>query len=201
MIGFTTGLSGAMLPGPLFVYTVSEALKKDARVGLKIILGHILIEAVFVIFIFVGFKDHLQSRSFIGLTSFVGGFALIGMGGILLRNVPQMSLVTKCVEINFDYGAVTGGAFFSIISPGFLIWWTTIGVSLVLEALLIGLAGLAVLAIGHWLADIGWYWFIAYFVNKGKCCLKDMLYQKLIRLLALILIAMGMYFILAVFPV
>ena len=42
-IGFSTGLSGAMIPGPLFLYTVSEALSKGPGVGIKIALGHLLL--------------------------------------------------------------------------------------------------------------------------------------------------------------
>ena len=58
--------------------------------------------------------------------STLGGIALIGMGIILFRGVTSMSLAVRD-GIRFDYGAVAGGAFFSIVSPGFLIWWSTIG--------------------------------------------------------------------------
>ena len=64
LIGVGTGLSGAMIPGPLFLFTVSESLKKDAFVGLRIALGHILIEVVFVVLIFLGVQKfyHIGSR-------------------------------------------------------------------------------------------------------------------------------------------
>jgi len=64
IIGLGTGLSGAMIPGPLFLYTFSQSLKKDMTVGLRIAFGHILIEALFVIFIFVGFRNFLSSEAF-----------------------------------------------------------------------------------------------------------------------------------------
>ncbi|MBN1870247.1 MAG: LysE family transporter [Candidatus Omnitrophica bacterium] len=193
IIGLGTGLSGAMIPGPLFLFTVSESLKKDATVGLRIAVGHIMIEALFVVMIFLGFKSMLTSQGFMHLISGLGGVALIGMGIILLYGAAQMSLqVEKGVE--FDYGAVIGGAFFSIISPGFLIWWSTIGLSVVLKSLLFGLLGLATVALGHWMADIGWHWFVSYYIHKKMDYMDDRLYRNIVRLLAFGLVAAGVYF-------
>jgi threonine/homoserine/homoserine lactone efflux protein len=110
-----------VIPGPLFLFTVSESLKRDAAVGLRIAIGHILIEAAFVALIFLGFKGLLTSAIFMRIVSGLGGIALIIMGVILLRGVANMSLVVRH-KINSRYGAVVGGAFFSIASPGFLIW-------------------------------------------------------------------------------
>ncbi|MBL7130519.1 MAG: LysE family transporter [Candidatus Omnitrophica bacterium] len=187
-----------MIPGPLFLFTVSESLKKDAKVGFKIAFGHIIIEAVLIVFIFFGLKDFLQSPMFIRITSIVGAIALMAMGFILIRKTSKMSLATK-EQVNFDYGVITGGAFFSAVSPGFIIWWATIGASLFVQALLSGLIGLIVLALGHWLADIAWHGFISYSVNKGKRYLSDLLYQRIMRLLALGLIAMGIFFLIQFF--
>ncbi len=193
IIGLGTGLSGAMIPGPLFLFTVSESVKKDAAVGLRIAIGHILIEAIFVAFIFLGFKNALTSEVFMRSVSGFGGVALIGMGLILLRGVRSMSLTTRD-GVKFDYGSIAGGAFFSIVSPGFLIWWSTIGVSVILKSLIFGLAGLAMVAIGHWTADISWHWFVSYFVHREKNFLEDGVYRGILRLLAVGLIVMGIYF-------
>jgi threonine/homoserine/homoserine lactone efflux protein len=97
-------------------------------------------------------------------------------------------------KVDFDYGSLAGGAFFSIISPGFLIWWTTIGLSVILKSLLFGFMGFTMVALGHWLADISWHWFVSDFVHKGKVYLKDHHYHAIIRCLAIGLIATGIYF-------
>lgn len=193
MVGLGTGLSGAMIPGPLFLFTVSASLKKDAMVGLRIALGHIMIEALFVALIFFGFKNFLSSKAFMHAISSIGGGALIVMGILLLKGAKNMTLTVN-KEIDFDYGSLTGGAFYSIISPGFLVWWTTIGMSVMLKSLLFGFWGVAMVAAGHWLADIGWHWFVSHFVHKGKFYLKDRQYQGIMRLLAVSLILTGVYF-------
>jgi len=193
ILGLGTGLSGAMIPGPLFLFTCSESLKKDSAVGLRIAFGHILIETVFVALIFLGFKNFLSSQPFMLAVSLIGGSALIGMGMILLKGAAQMSLVAE-EQVEYGYGSFMGGAFFSIISPGFLIWWTTIGLSVILKSLLFGLTGLLMVALGHWVADLGWHWFVSFFVHKGKSYLTDKHYQNAIRLLAVGLMIMGGYF-------
>jgi threonine/homoserine/homoserine lactone efflux protein len=193
LMGLGTGLSGAMIPGPLFLFTVSEAVKKDAAVGLRIAVGHILIEAVFVVLIFLGFKGFLSSPGFMRVVSGLGAAAFIVMGVILLKGVSRMTLQVKD-GLEFDYGSMVGGAFFSIISPGFLIWWTTIGFSVVLKSLVFGVAGLVTAAAGHWVADIGWHWFVSVVVNRGRHYLKDGPYHAMVRWLALGLIVTGVYF-------
>lgn len=198
--GILTGLSGSMIPGPLFLFTVSESLKKDAKVGFKIALGHILIEGLLIILIFIGLKDFIQLQVFIKTISIVGGIALVGMGIILIRKVPRMKLSPQG-EVDFDYGMVAGGVFFSAVSPGFFIWWATIGASVFLQALLSGIIGLIVLALGHWLADFVWHGFISFSVNKGKQYLSDLLYQRIMRGLAFGLMAMGVYFFMQFFQI
>lgn len=198
IIGVGTGLSGAMIPGPLFLFTVSEALKKDTAVGLRIAIGHIIIEAIFVVLIFLGFRNFLSSEMFMQVVSGIGGVGMIGMGIILFRGVTRMSLAVSD-GVQFDYGSILGGAFFSIISPGFLIWWTTIGFSVILKSLVFGLTGLAMVALGHWAADIGWHWSVSFFVHKGKNYLQDRPYHGVIRLLAVGLIATGTYFFSGIF--
>ena len=39
-IGFVVGISGAMMPGPLLIYTIQESLKKGKWTGALVILGH-----------------------------------------------------------------------------------------------------------------------------------------------------------------
>ncbi len=162
-------------------------------VGLRIAIGHILIEALFVLLIFLGFSSFLTSETFMRIVSGLGGIALIGMGFILLRGVARMSLTVKH-KINSRYGAIAGGAFFSIASPGFLIWWSTIGLSVILKSLVFGLMGFVMVAVGHWIADIGWHWSVSYFLHKERNHLKDGTYRGIIRLLAVGLIVTGLYF-------
>ncbi len=189
------GITGAIIPGPLTIFTISEVLKTNRFAGLKVVLGHIISEAVLIGIIFLGFHKLLGSEGVVRVVSFLGGIALIAMGGILFRNAPKMKLSDKKSETPFNKGLIFGGFVFSMASPGFIIWWATIGVATVVRALLFGIMGVLVLTLGHWLADIGWYWSISYAVDKGKSHLSDRVYQNIIKTLSVLLVALGMGFI------
>ena len=106
-----------------------------------------------------------------------------------------MKLLHKKTNNGFNKGLFIGGIFFSAISPGFLVWWATIGVSTLVRAFLFGVAGVAVLTLGHWLADIIWHWSLSYAVDKSKTHLNEKSYQNIIRLLSILLMILGLYFV------
>lgn len=194
LTGFAIGISGAMIPGPLTLFTVSETLKTDKFAGLKVISGHIIIEFIIIVIIFFGFYKFLTSRALLSAVSIIGGSAFIIMGIILFLNAGKMRLSSIKTNSEIDKGLVIGGVFFSAISPGFLVWWATIGVSTIIRASLLGILGVTTLVLGHWLADILWYGFLSYAVDKGKMFLSDRLYQNIIRSLSLLLMILGTHF-------
>lgn len=189
-LGLSTGLSGAMIPGPLFLYTVSEAFHKRHWVGLQIALGHLMLEACFVAVVMVGLRDWLASATFQTIVAWVGGLGLIVMGGLIVTQVRHLSLARRA-DVTFRGGPWLGGACFSLASPGFLIWWATIGASVVLQGLLRGPAGVTMVSLGHALADLGWYWFVAFSVERGKAYCDDRTYRAMMAGIAVWLIVLG----------
>ena len=188
--GFTTGLSGAMVPGPLSLYVVSAAFEQGRWVGVKIAIGHLLLEAGFVALVVLGFRDGLSSMAFRVLVAWVGGLGLVVMGGLILAKVRSLSLV-KNAHVVFHWGPIAGGAVFSLMSPGFLIWWATIGASVLLQGLLAGPAGLIMVSIGHAAADLLWCWFLAFSIERGKAYCTDHVYRVIMAVIAVCLIVLG----------
>jgi len=191
-IGFSTGLSGAMIPGPLFLYTVSEAFRKGQWVGVKIALGHLLLEAVFVALVVLGLREFLVAPTFRAAVVAVGGIGLIVMGSVILIKVRRLSLV-RHADVPFRWGPWVGGAFFSIASPGFLIWWATIGASVFLQGALAGITGLTMVWAGHAMADVVWCWFVAWSVEQGRAYCSDRTYRLIMGFIALCLIGLGLW--------
>ena len=188
--GFTTGLSGAMVPGPLSLYVVSAAFEKGQWAGVKIAFGHLLLEAGFVAVVVLGCRDWLSSMAFRVLVGWVGGLGLLAMGGLILAKVRSLSLV-KNAHVSFRWGPVAGGAFFSLVSPGFLIWWATVGASVLLQGLLAGPAGLTMVSIGHAAADLFWCWFLAFSIEQGKAYCTDHAYRVIMAMIAVCLVVLG----------
>lgn len=56
---------------------------------------------------------------------------------------------------------VAAGAILSITSPYFLIWWATVGASLIIASEEFGAAGFAAFAVAHWLCDLVWFFLLS----------------------------------------
>lgn len=189
-VGFSTGLSGAMLPGPLFLFTISEAFRQGQVAGIKVAVGHLILEAGFVALIIIGLRHWLSSPLVRQAMALVGGTGLVLMGMLILTRVKQLSLSQQSA-LTFHGGPLIGGAVFSVASPGFLLWWATIGTAVLFQGLLKGLLGVLMVAIGHALADLVWYWLVAFSVERGRNYCTDRLYRGIMTALALCLMVLG----------
>jgi threonine/homoserine/homoserine lactone efflux protein len=195
-LGVTVGLSGAMLPGPLLLFTVDRVLKHDMKEGMKVVAGHAIIEAVMIALVLGGLSTFWRSQAVIRTISLLGGGALIVVGALMVRNAPRYKLPfeIEAREERFRYGALLGGIFFSAFNPTFPLWWGTIGASLLSRALLAGGIGLVVLVIGHWLSDVIWYATVSFTVARGRQIMKKRTYVTAVRILGTILVCFGGYF-------
>lgn len=189
-VGLTTGLSGAMIPGPLFLYTVSEAFRDGRWAGVKIAGGHLALETGLVAVVVLGLREWLAAPAFRTAMAWTGGLALVAMGVLILANVRRLCLARQA-HVDFHGGAVAGGAFFSVVSPGFLLWWATIGAAVFLQGWLHGLLGVLLVGAGHAVADLGWHWLVAYSVERGRPYCRQTSYRWIMAGIAACLIALG----------
>jgi threonine/homoserine/homoserine lactone efflux protein len=90
---FVVGLSGALMPGPLFTLTVRETLRRGFWAGPVVSAGHAVIELALVIGLAVGLKRFLEDEGpATGAVALAGGAFLLWMGYGMLRNAPRQSL-------------------------------------------------------------------------------------------------------------
>lgn len=202
LIGLTVGFTGAILPGPLLVFTVERVLKYNFKEGIKVVLGHIIIEALVILSILVGIDKILNLAGNLEFTlkifSLIGGVALIIMGAHLFSASFRYDLPIEVqdTKVRHRYGAILGGIFFTAFNPTFPIWWTTIGIPLLSRAVLAGIIGVAALITGHWLADLIWYMSVSVAVAKGKKIINKTAYHTVIKILGVLLVCFGLFFLL-----
>ncbi|MDD5112233.1 MAG: LysE family transporter [Candidatus Altiarchaeota archaeon] len=192
-LGFAVGISGALLPGPLLVYTVHESLTRGKWTGVLVICGHALVEIAVFAAIILGLGEIMLSESFTRAVSLLGGLALIWMAAASLRSL------RKGVDFNAlqkPYGAVTGGIIFTALNPGFPVWWATAGTRLLVEGFQrMGAAGMLTVFLGHWLADFGWFALVSFAASAGSGTLLSRgWYVKMRLALSLLLVIIGAYF-------
>jgi len=91
---FVIGFSGAVMPGPVLAATIPAALALGFIAGPLIVAGHGLVEVALLAVVASSLGRFLRdedSRLVRGI-SVVGGLVLLLMGGLMLRDAPNLSL-------------------------------------------------------------------------------------------------------------
>jgi threonine/homoserine/homoserine lactone efflux protein len=182
-------LSGVLLPGPLFAITIKKAAKSKIA-GVLIAIGHGIVEfpLIFLIFFVLSqFKIPSIVQIAVGL---IGGFLMIVMGIQTFRNRHKKDDAT----ISLKRDSIMAGVYTTAVNAGFILWWLTIGTTLILNAQLFGLVGFSVFAGVHWLCDFSWYTVAALVVFKSQRFWNDKVRLGITLFCVAIFIGFGAYF-------
>jgi threonine/homoserine/homoserine lactone efflux protein len=154
--------SGVLLPGPLFAVTLEKAAKRKSA-GLLIAFGHGVVE-IPLMFIIYFWLSQVTIPDFISIIIAIsGGLLMMYMGTNAYRN--------RNKEINYNSAksdSFLSGIWTTAANAGFILWWLTIGTTLVLNAKIFGLVGFSIFATIHWLCDFVWYTAIAFLIYKSQ---------------------------------
>lgn len=160
-LGFIVGLSGAMIPGPLLAFTIVDTSKKGRITGHRIIVGHALWELGIIVLILAGFGWILtQNKPIIYM---VGGLVLILMAVSMVRKRGvELAMGPSKVD-----SSILGGLFYTAFNPTQPPWWATAGLALLLKGTeLMGILGIVLVTLGHWLSDFTYYSLVSFTVHK-----------------------------------
>lgn len=182
-------LSGVLMPGPLFAVTVKQA-EKSKYAGALIALGHGLVEfpLMFLIF-FVLSMFEVPSIVHVGV-GLVGGGMMVLMGIQMFRsqNKPARAMLSPRRDM------VLAGAYTTAINAGFILWWLTVGMALVLNAQLFGFLGFTVFAGVHWFTDFAYYTVAAFVVFKSQRFWNDKVRFGINLFCTVVFVGFGLYF-------
>jgi threonine/homoserine/homoserine lactone efflux protein len=187
-------LSGVMAPGPMFAVTVAKG-HSDPLAGAWVGLGHGVVEFPLMAGIYLGFGSVLAHGAVKDVVAVAGGIVLVVMGYGMIRARNTLALDGTALP----YNAVTAGVLSSAANPYFLLWWATVGATLVSRSLKFGLVGFVIFAIAHWLCDVGWSLAVSASVNKTKRFWSQRLHRYLFIACGIILFYFGVWFVHSVF--
>jgi len=190
LLGFVIGLTGALAPGPTLVATINASIAGDWTTGLKVSLGHAIVELFLVILILLGLAT--VALPYTTVIAGIGGIALVVFGILTIKGSRKATMRTS--EVQTIANPYVAGLVTSAANPYFWIWWLSIGSAMVIAGLEGGLALAGAFMVGHWTADIVWYTLVSTGVSKGKTLFSDTVYQKIMGLCGIFLIIFGVYY-------
>ena len=189
-LGFVIGLTGALAPGPTLVATINASINGDWMTGLKVSLGHAIVELFIVILILLGLAT--IALPYTSVIAGVGGIALIVFGALTIMGSRQATMSAspnQPVSNPYMAGLVTSAA-----NPYFWIWWLSVGSAMVIAGLEGGLVLAGAFMIGHWTADTVWYTLVSSGVSQGRTFLSDNAYRNIMIFCGIFLILFGIYY-------
>ena len=188
-------ISGALAPGPLFVVTLSHGAKSGTKSGLLFAIAHGLIEFTLVMLLAMGLLSVANVPEVMLVVGVAGGAALIVFGAMQIRG----SLSYKPEETKTGQKATRNlfllGLALTGLNPYFIVWWLTIGATLIFISLeFAGLAGVVFMYVCHVWVDYAWLILVAALAKRGAKILRFKWYRALMVVFGLVLIYFGFSF-------
>ncbi len=155
-------LSGVMAPGPITAVVVGKG-NQSPHAGALVALGHGIVEIPLMVAVFFGVGSLLDAPYIQAGIGIAGGLFILWMGIGMLRSIRQEAVA----QSQDSRSPILAGILFSVGNPYFLVWWVTVGAALILRSVEFGLVGFVAFALGHWLCDLLWDWFLSVVSFKG----------------------------------
>lgn len=155
-------LSGVMAPGPMTAAAVGKG-SDSPHAGALLAIGHGIVEFPLMVAILYGFGVWLKRDGVKAGIALVGGIFLLVMAVWMLRGIKN----TEVRSATTLRSPVIAGIALSVGNPYFLIWWATVGATLVTRSIGLGLLGFALFAVLHWACDFVWLQLLSALSFKG----------------------------------
>lgn len=183
-------LSGVMMPGPMFAVAIAKSYH-NPWAGMKISIGHAIIEVPIILLIYFGFARFFQLQAVQIVLSLLGGGMLIWMGIGMFRARKEVVQSGK----DLKYGAVTAGIVMSALNPFFLLWWATVGSMLVMKFEAFGTKGLPIFILTHWICDFIWLSLVSLLIYRTKALWGKRFQEWIFVACSLLLVGFSIWFI------
>lgn len=202
LFSFLLALTGALIPGPLFTFTIYKSLKQKRGylAGIFIILGHALVELILILALLAGATLLFKNLIFLTAIGVIGGSFLIIFGILVIKNTPttdpnvDFSLQDDDVK-GYKGNSFLGGIIVSMSNPYWELWWAIVGLGFMVNNNISfsNPVGLILFFIGHELGDIVWYIPISTFISLGGKSLNPKIFKYVLLFCGAFMIIFGLY--------
>ncbi|MEM3577168.1 MAG: LysE family transporter [Candidatus Bathyarchaeia archaeon] len=185
-------LSGVMSPGPLFAVTIAKS-SREKNAGVLISVGHGIVEFPLMFLIYLGLDWIFASPFVQKAMGFVGGALMVYLGFKMLKTRKESGSESPFIK----HSSVVSGILATAGNPYFLLWWATIGASLVMNSTVFGHFGFLLFTMIHWSCDLAWNVFVSFTVFKSKRFWTKRIYDAVFGFCFAILTGFGIWFIIS----
>jgi len=160
--------SGALSPGPLTIATIALGARGGWRSGILVSLGHTFFELPYLVVLVFAFNVLTGFlRASVSILAVVGALVILYFAYLLLRDAYRgVNLNTSNTLISTNPLIV--GFMFTALNPYFLIWWLSIGMTLIAQIQNIGLTSLVIIYPAHVWLDFAWLSIVAGLSKRGS---------------------------------
>jgi threonine/homoserine/homoserine lactone efflux protein len=189
--------SGVMAPGPLFAANLVYGLKQGTKSGIKMAVGHTIVELPLIVLLGIGVFSLESFPEFRTIISIFGAITLFVFAAIQIKSLFRKNELT---HFNPKQGPLITGILLSALNPFFIIWWLTIGFKLIADAMMIwAFAGILIVFVLHIWMDFVWLGAISFLASKTKKIISNNIYKIVMGGLSIMLIYFGITFLLDTF--
>ncbi len=198
---FISGLSGALMPGPLLAVTIRHTTRQGFVAAPLLVLGHAILEAGLLCLLVFGLTEWLKGDAAVTVIALAGAAMLLRMAVGMAREVRTLRFAgsgspegdalpparTEEAGGSGPLRPLLDGIVASASNPYWSLWWATIGLGYMVLSRGQGWVGLASFFAGHILADAAWYLFVGTAVAAGRGWFTDRVYRGVVGACAVFL--------------
>jgi len=188
--------SGVMAPGPLFAANVSYGLKGGVKTGIKMAIGHTIVELPLVILLGIGVFSLEIFPEFRTIISILGAITLFVFATLQIKTALRKE---KTKISNPKQGPLVAGILLSALNPFFIIWWLSIGFKLISDAMILwSFGGILIMFVLHIWMDFVWLGAVSFFASKSSGILSNRNYKVLMLGISGMLVYFGITFLIEI---
>jgi len=183
-------MSGVLMPGPITTITVAQG-SRNSWAGSRVAIGHGAVEFPLIALIFFGVGALFEMTAVKVVIGISGGSVLLFMAIQMLKNYRRVEILTQEKEVN----CFVAGSLLTASNPYFLLWWATVGASLIFRSVEFGILGLILMAVVHWSCDLAWFQFLSWLSFQGNRFFGKRVQMGVFVVCGLAMLYFGLYFI------
>lgn len=185
--GSLLGLAAGFSPGPLTVLVIGETLRHGLRSGLQVAVAPLLTDIPIILLAMLALERLLAAPIALGAVSLAGGLFLLWLG--------YRSTRVAGVDASSAGGAphsIRKGIAINLLNPNPYVFWASVGVPAVLNALAISWAHAGAFLGAFFFFIVGSKALLAKLVHRSRTFMQSGVYLWIMRLLGGLLMGYGL---------